>query len=161
MVVKIGAAFNFTLLEIYNNFHMVLKKPITILTVVIYKKNCCIFIKNLDFTRSKCFMNRNLHIFRKSFETKSVPILKDTLINDSKKILFVCLFSRVPEGRMTVVSSRSHASCQVWARTHRGAGSHKATRHADGVCFLIPSSRCDQHRANSSASQSFVWFTRL
>jgi hypothetical protein len=35
--------------------------------------------------------------------------------------LFVCLFSRVPEGRMTVVSSRSHASCRVWARTHRGA----------------------------------------
>jgi hypothetical protein len=41
--------------------------------------------------------------------------------------LFVCLFSRVPEGRMTAVSSRSHASCRVCARTHR---SHKATRHA-------------------------------
>jgi hypothetical protein len=27
--------------------------------------------------------------------------------------LFVCLFTRVPEGRMTVVSSRSHASCRV------------------------------------------------
>jgi hypothetical protein len=40
---------------------------------------------------------------------------------------FVCLFSRVPEGRMTAVSSRSHASCRVWARTHQ---SHKATRHA-------------------------------
>jgi hypothetical protein len=28
---------------------------------------------------------------------------------------------------MTAVSSRSHASCRVWARTHQ---SHKATRHA-------------------------------
>jgi hypothetical protein len=37
------------------------------------------------------------------------------------------LLSRVPEGRMTAVSSRSHASCRAWARTHR---SHKATRHA-------------------------------
>jgi hypothetical protein len=42
--------------------------------------------------------------------------------------LFVCFHASL--GRMTVVSSRSHASCRVWARTHRFQGSHKATRHA-------------------------------
>jgi hypothetical protein len=51
----------------------------------------------------------------------------ELLNRDCDVCLFVCLFSRVPEGRMTAVSSRSHASCRVWARTHR---SHNATRHA-------------------------------
>jgi hypothetical protein len=41
--------------------------------------------------------------------------------------MFVCFHASMRPSRMTAVSSRSHASCRVWARTHR---SHKATRHA-------------------------------
>jgi hypothetical protein len=39
-----------------------------------------------------------------------------------KWVIHLCLFvfTRPGKGRMTVVSSRSHASCRVWTRTHRG-----------------------------------------
>jgi hypothetical protein len=36
-----------------------------------------------------------------------------------KELVCLFVFTR-PGGRVTVVSSRSHASCRVWARTHRG-----------------------------------------
>jgi hypothetical protein len=63
-------------------------------------------------------------------EPYTIIIMGTYDVNISSPLFVCCLFSRVPEGRMTVVSSRSHASCRVWARTHRREGSHKATRHA-------------------------------
>jgi hypothetical protein len=54
--------------------------------------------------------------------------------------LFVCLFSRVPP----LFPAGHTLPAEFGAEPTEG--SHKATRHADGVCFLIPSSRCDQHR---------------
>jgi hypothetical protein len=58
-------------------------------------------------------------------DTREIPekimtAVLDPTADKMRYLFVVCLFSRVPEGRMTVVSSRSHASCRVWARTHRG-----------------------------------------
>jgi hypothetical protein len=56
---------------------------------------------------------------------------------------------------MTVVSSRSSHTLPAEFGPEPTEGSHKATRHADGVCFLIPSSPCDQHLALILASALF------
>jgi hypothetical protein len=77
-----------------------------------------------------CSVERLKNIFLKKHHTSTRNANRPKKLTQFCAItqpMFVCLFSRVPEGRMTAVSSRSHASCRVWARTHR---SHKATRHA-------------------------------
>jgi hypothetical protein len=93
-------------------------------------------------------------LYFKQFLANTIYLLS---LHAYTQICVVCLFARVPYRILWSI----HRFPNLRATMESYGSPRNASVTPSRRQRLIPSSRCHQHRANSSASQSFVWFTCL